>query len=270
MSFNFFRTKLLKVLVVVILAGILIYLNPYNFFGPIRSAFSFIFSPFQKISYGLSLEFSEFGHFLSSIGQLKKENEKLIVENRNLLAEKAKLAEIEKENDMLRQELKVLPRDKFSLESADVIGFDSYGQGDWIEINKGSRDGIEKEMAVIVGNGIIAGVVGEVNYDTSKVVLLNNSESAVNVVDSKTDAKGIIKGEYGLGIIMDMVLQSNSLNEGDQVVTSGIGKSVPSGLLTGNIEKISSSPDKLFQRAIISSPVDFSKLQFVFVIKGLN
>ena len=267
MSFNLFKTKLFKVFVVVIISGFLVLLNPYNFFNPIRSAFFVVFSPFQKISYGLAFEASAIKSFLSSIGQLKNENEKLIKENRELLAEKTKLEDVGRENEILRQELNLLPREKFNLGGASIISQDFYGQGDWIEIDKGSKDGIEKDMPVIVDSGILVGKIGDVYATTSKVVLLSSPDSAVNVIDSKTNSKGVVRGEYGLGVIMDMVLQGESLNQGDEVITSGIGKGFPRGLLIGKVQETGTSGDKLFKRAIISSPVDFSKLQFVFVIK---
>jgi rod shape-determining protein MreC len=268
MSSNIFKTKLFKVIVIVIISSFLVFLNPYNAFNPIRSVFFVIFSPFQKVSYKLTFEISEVKNFLSSIGQLKKENENLIKENRELLAEKTKLEDAGRENEILRQELKLLPREKFNLEGAGIVSQDFYGQGDWIEIDKGSKDGIEKEMPVIVDSGILVGKIGETYFNTSKVILLSNPDSTVNVIDSKTNSKGVLRGEYGLGVIMDMVLQSESLNQGDDVITSGIGKGFPRGLLVGKIQEIGSSEDRLFRRAIISSPVDFSRLQFVFVIKN--
>lgn len=270
MSFNFFHTKLFKVVTTLVISGFLVFINPYNFFNPVRSAFFFVFSPFQKVAYGLTFEISEIKNFLSSIGQLKKENEKLIKENREFLAEKSKLEEVGRENEILRQELKLLPREKFNLEGASVISQDFYGQGDWIEINKGSSNGIEKEMPVIVDSGILIGKIGDVFSTTSKVILLSSPGSAVNAIDAKTESKGVVRGEYGLGVILDMVLQSESLNQGDDVITSGIGKGFPRGLLIGKIQEIGSSGDKLFKRAVISSPVDFSRLRFVFVIKGNN
>jgi rod shape-determining protein MreC len=268
MSFNFFSGKFFKLIAVLVISGFLVFLNPYDVFNPIRSVFFVIFSPFQKVAYGLTFEISEIKNFLSSIGQLKKENENLIKENREFLAEKSRLEEMGRENEMLRQDLKLLPRDKFNLEGGSVISQDFYGQGDWIEIDKGSSNGIEKEMPVIVDSGILIGKIGEVYPTTSKVILLSNPDSAVNAVDSKTDSKGVVRGEYGLGIIMDMVLQSESLNQGDDIITSGIGKGFPRGLLIGKVQEIGSSGDRLFKRAIISSPVDFSRLRFVFVIKN--
>lgn len=268
MSFNFFHTKLFKVLVIVSLSVFLIILNPRGFFSPVKTAFFVVFSPFQKVAYGLTFEASEIKKFISSIGQLKKENEKLIEENRSLLAENSKLREEGKENEKLREELRLLPRDKFNLEGSAVISRDSNEQGSWIEIDKGKKDEIKKDMPVIVNSGILIGKIEEVYPTTSKVLLLSDMGSSINAVDSKTGSKGIVRGEFGLGIIMDMVLQSEALNPGDDVVTSGVGKGFPAGLLIGKIGEVSPSGSELFQRAIISSPVDFSRLQFVFVIKN--
>lgn len=270
MSFNFFSTKLFKVLVAVFIFLFFIIFNPYNFFKPIRGAFFFIFSPFQKIGYSAAFEFLEAKNFVSSIGQLKKENERLIEKNQNLLAEKARLSDIEKENEKLRQEIGLLPKDKFNLEAASVISLDPYGHGDWAEIDKGEKNGIKKDMPVIVGDGILVGKIDEVYRGSSKVMLLSNPQSGINAIDLKTNSKGIVRGEYGLGIILDMVLQSESLNAGDAIVTSRIGSNFPSGLLVGTVDEVGISSDRLFQRAVISPPIDFSRLRFVFVIKENN
>jgi rod shape-determining protein MreC len=270
MSFKFFSTKLFKFIIVIAISGSLIFLNPYRIFNPVRSALFFIFSPLQKMAYGLASEMSEIKNSLSSIGQLKKENEKLLQENRDFLAEQSKFEEIGKENETLREQLKLLPREKFDLEGASIISQNSYEQNDWIEIDKGGKDGIVNDMPVIVNSGILVGKVSEVYYNTSKVLLIDNPDNAVNAVDSETNSKGVVKGEYGLGITMSMVLQNDALNKGDKVVTSGIGGSFPQGLLIGNIGEITSSADKLFQQAAISSPINFSQLRFVFVIKKNN
>ena len=270
MPSNFFSTKLFKVIIVLVIAGFIVFLNPLDFFNPIRSALFVVFSPVQKVVHGFAFECLEVKNFLTSIGQLKSENERLIKENREFLSERSSIEEIKNENDTLRKELGLLPREKFDLEGASVVAQDFHGQGDWLEIDKGERNGIKKGMPVIVEKGILVGEIGEVYWSSAKITLLANTKSAVNAIDSKTNSKGIVKGEYGMGIVIDMVLQSESLNRGDEVITSGIGKNFPKGLYIGQVGGIVLSPDRLFQKGIINSPVDFSKIQFVFVIKNQN
>lgn len=83
-----------------------------------------------------------------------------------------------------------------------------------------------------------------------------------------TNAEGIVKGEHSLGMIYDMVLQSETLKNGDTVVTSGLGQVIPKGLLVGTLQDVRLTDDKLFQRATIKSPVRFDRLRNVFVILG--
>jgi rod shape-determining protein MreC len=268
MPSNIYSKKIFKVVVVVAILGLLVFLNPKKIFNPLRNLFLTSASPAQEVSYSLSTKLANMFGLFSNIGNLKKENEKLLIENQELTAENANLKDVENENRTLREQLNILPRNQFNLEAAEVIGQDLYGLGNWMEINKGEKNGIKKGMPVIVSNGILVGKVDEVFFNTSKIVLISNPQSSINAIDENTGAKGIVKGEFGLGTVLDMVLETDSLNKGDQVITSGIGEGMPRGLLIGKVDGISQSQDHLFQRASITSIIKFSSLQFVFVIKN--
>jgi rod shape-determining protein MreC len=268
MNKNILSGKIFKVVIVVAILGLLIFLNPKNIFSPLRSLLLGALSPVQKISYSFSSRLANMTGVFSNIGNLKKENEELLRQNQQLLAENASLKDLENENNLLREQLKLLPRNQFNLEASTVIGQDLRGLGNWIEIDKGERNGIKKGMPVIVSNGILVGKVDEVFSNISKIILISNPQSNINAVDENTGAKGIIKGEFGLGTVLDMVLETDSLNKGDQIITSGIGENMPRGLLIGKANEISQSQDRLFQKAIVTSATKFSSLQFVFVIKN--
>lgn len=267
-SSKFYSQKIFKVSVIVACLGFLVFLNPYNFFNPFRSLFLRIIYPFQKISYSVSIKTRKAGEIFFNISDLKKNNEELIRQNQELMSENAKLRDMKSENEILREQLELLPRESLQLEAASVVSQDSYGLGNWIEIDKGEKDGLEKDMTVIVSNGLLVGKVQEVYAKNSKVILITNPESVINVVDQETGAKGVVRGEFGLGAVMDMVLQSDSLNKGDQIITSGIGGRIPRGMLVGKVSEISQSSDRLFQKAALISPIKFSKLEFVFVVKN--
>ncbi|MEI7891276.1 MAG: rod shape-determining protein MreC [bacterium] len=265
---RFFVNKLFKVVVVASFFVLLIAFNPYNFFNPIRSVAAIIFLPFQKISYSVSFGVANFGEFVQSIGQLKNENEKLQIENQTLVAKNAMLNDMQSENAILREQLKLLPRDKYELTAATIISQDPHGMDNWLEIDKGSVDGVVNGMSVVVSSSVLVGRIQDVGLQSARVVLLTNSRSTVNVMTSQNNTKGVAKGEYGLGIIFDMILQTDAIAVGDEVVTSGVGGEIPRGLYVGSVQEVRSSDDGLFQQAVISSPLKVSKLQTVFIIKS--
>lgn len=265
---KFVYTKLFKVILIAALFLLLIFLNPVNIFNPIRSGFSAMLLPFQKAFYSFSAGVENIKDFAGSIGQLKSENEKLIKENQSLLAENAMVNDVKNENTMLREQLNLLPRDKYNLSAAFVVSQNPNETGSWLEINKGSDDGIVSGMPVIVSNGILIGRIQQVDSKSSQVMLLTNPKSTINIMTIESGAKGVAKGEYGLGIIFDMVLQTDSINVGDSVITSGISSDIPRGLYVGTIQEIHQSDDHLFQQAVLAAPIQVSKLQMVFVIKG--
>jgi rod shape-determining protein MreC len=267
MSQKFFTSKLIKLIAVVGICLLLVFLNPHSLFNPIRAFLYTIAYPFQKTFYLLSDKTENTYDFLKSIGELKNENQRLEKENDSLAAENADLATEKKENETLRDQLGLVPRDKYNLESSYVIGQDPQKLGSWLMIDKGSANGIEVNMPVIVSDGILIGKVQEVYPTSSKVSLLTDSSSSINALDLETSSKGIIRGEYGLGIVLDMVEQTDVINNGDTVVTSGLGSDVPKGLLIGKIQETGNSQDKLFQQALITPRVKYSKLDVVFVIK---
>ncbi|MDO8241020.1 MAG: rod shape-determining protein MreC [Candidatus Moranbacteria bacterium] len=267
MSNKYLSPKSIKFIAVTAVCFGLVFLNPKGFFNPVRMVFLEIAYPFQKTFYILGQNTDEFFSFFGSIGSMRTENEKLIRENNLLVSEVASLQEMKKENESLREQLNLVPRDKFDLEPSFVIGQDPQNLGSWLMIGKGSSDGIRAGMSVIVSEGILIGKIEEVYPDSSRVVLLTDSSSVINANDLETGARGLIKGTYGLGMVLDMVAQVDSLNEGDTIITSGLGGEVPKGLLIGKIQEIRMSADKLFQQAIVIPRVRYQKLDIVFVVK---
>lgn len=267
---KYLSSKLIKFILVSAVCFVLIFLNPKGLFNPVKIVFLKMAYPFQKTFYMTSRSIDETLSFLGSIGKMRKDNENLIKENNYLNSQVASLRETKRENDLLREQLDLIPRGVFELDACFVIGQDPQGSGSWIVVSKGSSSGIMSGMPVIVSNGILIGRVEEVYADSSRVKLLTDSMSAVNVADLETGARGLVKGAYGLGMTMDMVAQTDTLNIGDTVITSGLGREVPRGLLIGKIQEIKLSPDKLFQQAVVVPRIKYQKLDVVFVIKNNN
>ncbi|MDR3559050.1 MAG: rod shape-determining protein MreC [Candidatus Pacebacteria bacterium] len=262
-----FTPRRTKLLIIVAIGALLVFLNPKKIFNPIRGLGAVAAYPFEKVFYISSEKTRDMFSFLASIGNLKNDNARLLEENSSLQAKVASLEEQKSENAVLRQQLKLAPSDKYNLAAAMVIGQDPAGSGSWLIIDKGATSGIQTGMSVIVSDGILVGKISEVYPTSAKITLVTDSGSSVNATDLKTGALGILRGAYGLGLVMDMVEQSDTLNVGDSIVTSGLGGLFPKGFLAGRIQQIGTTPDKLFQQAVIVPAVRYSQLEVVFVVK---
>jgi rod shape-determining protein MreC len=266
-SMTFFSRKNIKFLLIVFVLLFLVFVSFRGADNPLKGFFLSASSPFLKTFRIFSGGISDIFGFLRSIGELKNENESLIRENQGLLAENARLKDIEKENGVLREEFKLAPKNKFDLEASFVIAQDPQGLGNYIIIDKGSNKGIREGIPAVVSNGILIGKVTDVYSSTAKITLITDPASAINAEVQDSGSKGIVNGEYGLGVKMNMISQAQEIKEGDRVVTSGLGGEMPRGLVIGKISRINQSKDKLFQEASVLPEADFSDLRIVFLVK---
>jgi rod shape-determining protein MreC len=268
MENKFFLKKTIQMILILGFCLFLFFLNPKNIFNPVFEIFFKLSLPFQKTFYSLSNRIGNTLIFWGSISEIKEENKNLIKKNSLLLVATANLKELERENEELRKQLGLIPNKQFDLEASFVIGQNPQKLGSWILIDKGESSGIKIGMPVIVSQGILIGKIEEVYQNTAKVLLLTDSESVINVRDSETEARGVVRGKFGLGLVLEMVSQDDTLNAGDSIITSGLGGDLPRGLLVGKIQESKTSLDQIFQEATITATVGYSNLDVVFVIKN--
>jgi rod shape-determining protein MreC len=266
MKHSFLKNNL-KLFGILFLIIIVIFISAHGAGSAVRGSLFFIANPVLKTSRGFAEGFRGLFGFLGSIGSLKNENEKLIKNNLALTAENTRLADVEKENAELRKEAGLLPREKYDLEAVAITGEDSLGASGSFLVDKGSMSGLQEGMPVIIENGILIGKINQVFPGSARVTSITDRDSAINGEILESGAKGIVKGTYGLGIMMDMISQTEIVKNGDTVITSGLGGGTPRGLFIGKIGQTSQSEDKLFQRATIISPVEASFLRVAFVVK---
>jgi rod shape-determining protein MreC len=262
-----FLKKMIQAILILGFCLVLIFLNPKSIFNPVFEIFFKLSLPFQETFYSLSNGIGNTLIFWGSISEIKEENKNLIKENNSLLVATANLKELQRENEELRKQIGLIPSKQFDLEASFVIGQNPQKLGSWILIDKGENSGIKVGMPVIISQGILIGEIAEVYQNAAKVLLLTDSESVINARDSETEAKGVVRGKFGLGLVLEMVSQEDMLNTGDSIITSGLGGDLPGGLLVGKIQEPKVSLDRIFQEAIVVAPVRYSNLDVVFVIK---
>lgn len=157
----------------------------------------------------------------------------------------------------------------FDMTAAQVIGREQSTWTSMIIVNKGSSDGIVKNMAVVTDKGLV-GVVKETAPNASKVQLILDPRSSVGALVQRPASRvaGIIQGNTRDNMTPNMInIPLNSdVVEGDQIVTSGFGGIYPKGIAIGTVKALSDDPGGLLQIAAIETAVDFQRLEDVMII----
>ena len=241
---------------------------PRNFFSPMRFVFQAVAAPFESVFSGVGFFLRDFGGTVASIGDLKRENARLNDESREWYADQALLSDIRKENEELRRELALPLRSRFAMQTATVIAKDPALRGKWIFIDAGAFRDMRIGMPVVVSPGILVGIIDEVYPQSSRVKLLSHPESALPGRVAGQNTRGIVRGEYGLGMMFGMISQADTVKNGDSVVTDDLERNIPSGLLIGTVDSLQSSADHLFLESIVTSPIRPDALRFVSVLRA--
>ncbi len=153
--------------------------------------------------------------------------------------------------------------------AASVIGRDPSPFLHYIIINSGSNDGLRRGMPVVTNQGLI-GRIDAVVSDAARVQLVTDPASAVNVRLQNADTDAILVGSVTGDLSLEMISQDVDLQDGDIVLTSGLGGDYPSDLLVGQLFNIRKRDYELFQQASVQSTVDFSRLEIVLVIMNFE
>lgn len=244
-----------------------IWWNPQWLFAPMSNILSTLFRPVEGIFAWSAYEIRDVTHFVDSLSTLKQEHASLSAENIRLRSEIAKLEFLRQENKTLRELVHFDEGSEKQYVYAEVIGREGSGIATTLLINRGSASGISEGYPVLGEGGVLLGRVIRVSPGTSEVRLLPHPETVVSAALSSTLEQGIIRGDHGLGMIFDLALQKDNLKPGETVVTSGLGDGIPAGILIGTIESIRPSLDRLFQQAIVVSPLRFDTLRAVMVLQ---
>ncbi|OGE74189.1 MAG: rod shape-determining protein MreC [Candidatus Doudnabacteria bacterium RIFCSPLOWO2_02_FULL_42_9] len=256
-----------KIFIVFVLIALLIISDATGYIGWAKDGFfrgfSFVTSKLKAATTSVKVTFST----LFTIRKLVSENAKLSAEVDQLAFENARLKSAQNENAALRNALNFSEQGPFNLLPVEALTLDTTGFSQVVIVDKGKNHNIEIGQPVVVQPGILVGKVTNVSERSAEVLLITDPGIVVNseVVDST--AKGLIKGEHGLGLSLDLVTQNELIKTGDAVITSGLSEEFPRGLLIGRISSIRSSSTDLFQKAFVTPAADLRNIKFLFIIQ---
>ncbi|USS87685.1 rod shape-determining protein MreC [Fructilactobacillus hinvesii] len=188
-------------------------------------------------------------------------------------ATQTKNAALSSENQQLKRQLKM---DKtltdYTKVSASVIARTPSNWQQQLVINKGKQAGIQKNMPVMVNQGLI-GRISEVNDTNSKVELITDSGDganrfAVEVAGEKGPVDGLISGYNNANNELEMgsLTSKDKIKKGAKVMTNGLGGTTPKGLYVGKVTGISGAANGISEQINIKPAADTRSIDVVFVL----
>jgi rod shape-determining protein MreC len=229
-----------------------------------------VLTPFEIVLAKAGFQVRSSVRFVGDIATVYRDNQMIKSENDELRQQTLQLNEAMAENVRLKAILdykKSAPQ--FDFVVATVIARDPGAWTSTVVINRGSSDGILKDMPVVTPRGLVGNVV-QVFPNSSKVLLLTDAKSAVGSLVQRLESRvaGIVEGVGATALAPRMVNLARDADviKGDRIITSGLGGIYPKGLSVGEVTEIVNEEGGLLKYAILKASADFDRLEEVMVL----
>lgn len=232
-----------------------------------------IFRPIEKVTYSISSAMIEQMERTIGSKETREQVIKLEADNRALVLENARLISTINREDFLKNEAEAIKGSENKYIKARLVNTDVNSMTTHFHIDKGSDDGIEVNDIILQAVGDskyytgLVGKVTEVYKTTSRVETINSSENDVSFVNANSGDYGVVDVFNKNTIQGYMIDLESKVNEKDILLTSGLGGIYPYGIYVGKVSSVTMSEDSLRKNITIKSPVDFSHLYRVLVLK---
>jgi rod shape-determining protein MreC len=266
------------VLVLVSLALLTVYFRESSGGGlhSVQSSGSSVLRPFEVAANRVAQPFRDAAGWVGGLSGARSENKKLRAQNAKLQEQVFQLQDLQRENANLKAEMRFLGGPTFSQNYTDLsttILSQASGQFDQrVVVAVGRSNGVAVNAPVVSPAGFLVGLVTRVFAGSAQVKLITDESSFVSVLDLKTGASGLLRhSDSGSSIILDQVLKSKTVNQGDPLVTSGwrsgtLTSIFPLGIPVGTVSGVNQTDIDPYKQIEVRPFVDFGGLQYMLVL----
>lgn len=247
----------------------LIVLDQTQRLQPAENVASRAFTPVQSALTQKTNRLFDLWGTLGQIGQLRDENERLRNEVAALRQQNAELSRADAENATMRAQLKYAQANpQFNLLPANVVGKDLHGLDDYVEVDRGTLDGLQPQMTVVSPDGYLVGRILKATEHRARILIITNPSSSVAgaISNAEGQAEDVVDGHIHGKMLMRNIPQNAKVKVGEDVLTSGLGGTFPRGVKIGQLATLSNGDVQLFQQAEVAPYCDFGRLAAVEVI----
>ena len=207
--------------------------------------------------------FADAWGFISEIGTLRTENQRLTAEVTRLREENGRLRPDAQENARLRALLGFKQQQPYRSLAARIVGRDPSQWFSTVLVDRGAMEGVRRDDPVITSEGVVGHVI-ETEGSWARVLLVADPRSAVSVVLDRSREVGVAVGQGQTLLKVTYLSRDADVHAGDLVLTSGLGPIYPRGLPVGSV--VSVSRTTMFQDAVVRPSSDLGHLEDVLIV----
>ncbi len=202
-----------------------------------------VISPPERLAHAVKLGIVGMWFNYFDLVHVRRQNRELEKTVGRLRLEEAALIEDARQGQRLQALVGFQEKYIYSTIAAQAYGTSGSDRSHVFYIDKGSRDGLKPDMAVITADGIV-GKVRDVFAHTSQVLAVNDPSSGAGVILETTRIRGILKGDTAGRLEVVGVTVDQRIKPGENVLTAGGDLIFPRGLPVGVVEKVVNDPDR--------------------------
>ncbi|MDH5661610.1 MAG: rod shape-determining protein MreC [Elusimicrobiota bacterium] len=271
------KHKLLRLLIIYVSISLLLLIFRAGRIVEVgRSLSLYLLAPNPRIVSKLLSETGRIGERISHLVSAREENRILKEKITSLLQEKEELRETISEIKRLKRILNYQEEAPYEVVSARVVGWTPSLFSSALLVDKGTKQGFEKDTPVVAWqegrnsqeNGMaVVGRISDCGPDMSKVLLITDTNSELAAMVQRSREKGVIAGTGERALLLKYLSPTADLGIGDLIITSGMGRTFPAGLVIGSVEEVLTGVGGLERQARVVPRVNINQLEDVQIIK---
>jgi rod shape-determining protein MreC len=226
------------------------------------------FAPVVRVADSILSSVKGTGASYVDVRHAREENLELREKVDQLTAERNNALERAAELDRLRTQLALPPRPQYRELAANVISRDASLWFRRLTIDRGTLDGVKRDMPVSTAGGIVGRVIS-VGPNFAMVQVITDKHAGVGAMLQASRAMGEIRGLDNDRCELKNISTSEKVEVGESVVTTGLDRIYPKGLLVGTVERIEADPNAPWHKIVVklAAPVDRAEHVLVLLVE---
>ncbi|MFY9607990.1 MAG: rod shape-determining protein MreC [Blastocatellia bacterium] len=169
------------------------------------------------------------------------------------------------EYELLRRQFALPARASYPELAANVISRDASLWFRRLTIDRGTLDGVKRDMPVSAAGGVVGRVIS-VGQKWAMVQVITDKQAGVGAMLQTSRAMGEVRGLDNARCEMKNISSSENVQEGESIVTTGLDRIYPKGLLVGIVERVEDDPNAPWHRLIIKPAAPVDRVEHVLVL----